>query len=67
MFIEIIINAIHPIPYYDYFFTFPSLGVTLIYRVQVFLYALTFLKLYPILNLIIIFSKYSNLENEKIW
>lgn len=67
MLMEIIINAVHPIPYYDYFFTFKSMGVELAYRLQVFLYAFTFLKLYPILNLITIYSKYANLETEKIW
>jgi len=67
MLIELFFAAVHPIPYFDYFFTFKSMGVFLAFRVQIFLYALTFFKLYPVLNLLTVYTKYANLETEKIW
>jgi hypothetical protein len=62
-----IIASIHPFPYFDHFFYFDSGGTILYYRVEIFLYNMTFFKIQSILKLLKLFSKYGNLETEKIW
>jgi hypothetical protein len=60
------VNLIHPVPSADYEFSVKILGQKIIYRLQTFLYALQFLKVYHIFNLIEVFSVYTN-TSEKYW
>jgi hypothetical protein len=65
--IELVINILHPFPFIDFYFTLDILSLQIKYYFQTFLYAFMYLKLYHIMRVLTLYTKYKTVESEKYW
>lgn len=65
MLLELIINVIHPFPYFEFNFTGTLLGQTIHYHIQTFFYALMFFKFYSVIRILAAYTSYSNNMSER--
>jgi hypothetical protein len=65
MFVQTLIDGIHPLPQVDYEFEIVILSKSITYRVQTFIYAFQFLKLYHIIELLGIYTRYTDSHSQR--
>ena len=64
---DVIINLIHPFPWFDSTIYIKSLGHGYKIKFQTFMYSLTFLKTYLIVRTYTLHTHYSGLESHHYW